>query len=1056
MVLTVILALVYGTATAVQAIPDPVIYPQPDGSPITLLLKGDECIHWAETTDGYTLLCNAQGAYEYARLDPTGRLSFSGILAHDPSGRSRSEKQWLSKTGKGLFFSYSQIAEMKNTMTRSTATDASLMGGFPGTGTRKLLVILVNFSNTTPSYTQNDFNNYMNQSNFNGTGSFRDYYLEVSYGKLVINTTVTVWVTLPNTHDYYGPDLKWGEFAYDAMVAADNLTGVNFAEFDNNLDGVVDGVAIVHQGQGQEETGNIADIWSHSWDLASAGYSAAQRSFDGVQANAYTTVPEKNATGIGTIGVMCHEFGHNLGIPDFYDTDYTVSGLFTGTGRWDVMAGGSWNGVSGTKPAHHNPWTKGFLGWTNPGIMTSGQEVTLRNAQVYPDVIRYNTAAANEYFLCENRQMTGFDAGLPGHGLLIYHVDGNHLSAHTFTNDINCTSHQGLYPVCASATGNVPATFGTINGTGCPFPGTSCKTSFTDATIPASLSWAGMPTGLPVTNITEYPTVQQVTLCFVSCNSTSSPSSFTAVPVSQNQINLSWTLNPASDPVIVAWNTTAVFGLPEPGTTYAPGSVLPGGGTVIASGSMTSLAHTGLCAGTTYYYKAWSMTGNSYSTGISSFSTTFCGAVSSFPWTEGFENNGSIPMCWSQQQVNNSGLNWIFTAGNGATNPSAAHSGAYNACLKDKTCPDNKNRLITPTLDLTSTFNPALTFWHTQAAWGSDQDVLTVYYRTSANGTWTVLATFATSVATWTQETISLPSPGSTYSIAFEGNAKFGFGICIDDIRVASNCPTPLSVSVSVSTSQNPVSQGISVTHLATALNGGPSPVFQWRVDGINVAGATSNSFTHVPNDDDEITCLLTSNAACAVNNPALSIPVFMTVVAVTENIALTNGMVSGSTCYDALQTIVVAGDSSSFTVEPNAAVALIAGLRIRCLPGTRVLPGGQLNARITTTGEFCPAPGPAPVISDDTRVGATNDVIPVLKVYPNPTPGVVTVELSGTEPQTPFLAELFDVSGSRMTTRVFLSGEKQTLSLAGLPAGYYILKAQTGEHSVATRIVRQ
>jgi M6 family metalloprotease-like protein len=476
-----------------------------------------------------------------------------------------------------LFFSKDQVGEMKDILQNGGAPYAPLSGGFPTTGTRNLIMILANFSNTTTTYSQTNFNNYMNQVNYNSTGSFRDYFIEVSYGQLTVNTTVTVWVTLPNTHDYYGPSSKWGQFAFDAVAAANNQTSVNFANYDNDGNGEVDGVAIIHQGQGQEETSNVTDIWSHSWELSSAGYTYAQRTFDGVQVESYTTMPERNSSGMGTIGVMCHEFGHNLGAPDFYDTDYATNGSYTGTGKWDLMANGSWNGTSGTKPAHANAWVKASFNWTTPVVLSSPQTKTLRNAQVYPDVVRYNTTTANEYFLCENRQQTGFDVGIPGHGLIIYHVDGNYILIHSSANDINAGSHQGMYPVCANATGNPTTTYGTINSGGCPFPGTSSKTSFTDATTPYSKSWAGANTGFPLTTITENTTTKEISFCFAGCAAISNPASFSASSASISQINLAWTRNASSNPVIVAYNTSSTFGTPVSGTTYAVGNSIAGG-----------------------------------------------------------------------------------------------------------------------------------------------------------------------------------------------------------------------------------------------------------------------------------------------------------------------------------------------------------------------------------------------------------------------------------------------------------------------------------------------
>ena len=75
-----------------------------------------------------------------------------------------------------------------------------------------------------------------------------------------------------------------------------------------------------------------------------------------VKVNKYTIQPELYGTGtsISTIGVFAHEFGHALGLPDLYDTDYTSEGV----GNWSLMAGGSWNysgGNGGNRPAHLDP-----------------------------------------------------------------------------------------------------------------------------------------------------------------------------------------------------------------------------------------------------------------------------------------------------------------------------------------------------------------------------------------------------------------------------------------------------------------------------------------------------------------------------------------------------------------------------------------------------------------------------------------------------------------------------------------------------------------------------
>ena len=251
--------------------------------------------------------------------------------------------------------------------------------------------------------------------------------------------------------------------------------------------------------------------------------------------------------------------------------------------------------------------------------------------------------------------------------------------------------------------------------------------------------------------------------------------------------------------------------------------------------------------------------------------------ISAYPWTEGFENGGVIPNCWAQEQVSSSGIYYTFVLGNGAGYPAAAHGGVLNACLKDATSADNKTKLITPALNLTALPSPQLKFWHTQIYWSPDQDQLSVFYKTSLAGTWTLLTTYTAAIATWTQETIPLPSASATYYIAFEGNAKYGRGICIDDVEISSSC-TILTVGNVIVASANPVTEGTSVTFTATGSNGGTTPAYQWKVNGADISGATNTTYAYVPVNNDAVTCVLTSNATCVINNPATSNTINMVV----------------------------------------------------------------------------------------------------------------------------------------------------------------------------------
>jgi len=923
-------------AEAVKANPNPVQYTQPDGSVVTLLMKGDEFIHWATTLDGYMVMSAKNGFYEYAVTLPDSRVGFSGVSAHDPGQRQAAESGFVKTIKPGLFFSKSQVQAMKTYLAGSHAPTATA-GSFPTTGVRAHLMILANFNNTTTTYTQTNFNNLMNQVNYNSTGSFRDYYLEVSYGLLTVNSTVTIWVTLPHPHDYYGPQAMWGTFAYDSIVAADQQAGVNFALYDNDGDGVVDGVCIAHQGRGQEESGSTNDIWSHSWDLGSAGYTAAQRTFDGVQVLDYTTIPEKgSASAMTTIGVMCHEFGHNLGTPDFYDTDYATNGQYDGTGGWDIMADGSWNGSpAGSLPAHHNAWTKNFYGWTTPTVLTTQQSVLLRRAETYTDVVRYNTNTANEYFLCENRQQTGFDVDIPGHGMIIYHVDGSYITAHTSANDINATSHQAMYPMSATSTtasGIMTSSVSTINSTGCTWPGTSAKTTFTDATTPNSKSWAAVNTAKPLINIAENTSTKEVTFCFISCAAPNDPTNFTATAISTSQINLGWGKNGNNDPVIVAYSITGTFGTPVNGTGYTAGNTITGGGTVLYNGANTTFSHTGLNPNTTYYYKAWSvMTGTAYSTGVIANATTFCGAINTLPFSENFTST-TIPSCWSQVDNGGAGNVWQFgvITGTGAPvltgNYAFLNSDAYGSGITENA------DLVSPLFDLTGYTNVTLQFSHYFRYYSPS--TATLSYSLNGGTSWTQIQQWTASTANPAAFSQVITAVAGQSQVKFKWNytGTYGYWWAIDNVSLTGTAGGP-TLTVTPSNQNVPATPAGSTTFSVTSNA-------SWTV----TSNQTWCTVTPSGTGNGTITANYTVNTLPTARVANVTITVTgLTPVVVTVTQAGT--VVPTLTVTPSNQNVTAPAGTTPFTVASNSAWT-VASDQTWCT----VTPSGTGNGTITAT----------------------------------------------------------------------------------------------------------
>jgi len=229
----------------------------------------------------------------------------------------------------------------------------------------------------------------------------------------------------------------------------------------------------------------------------------------------------------------------------------------------------------------------------------------------------------------------------------------------------------------------------------------------------------------------------------------------------------------------VCWDTTA-------NPTISGNHTTDGSGTGIFTSSLT-----GLAANTTYHVRAYATNGNGTYYGEDLQFTTLCGIINTLPFVEGFEGGATIPSCWTEE---NSNPSWQFLTGNGTGHPATAHTGTLNAVLMDNTSASNRNKLITPVFDLTGYTGVQLKFWHTQEFWSPDQDELRIYYRTSSGGTWNLLQTYTQNIPTWTEETIDLTAVSAEFQIAFEGDAKYAYGVCIDDISVTGTPDTVLTV----------------------------------------------------------------------------------------------------------------------------------------------------------------------------------------------------------------------------------------------------------------------
>jgi len=303
---------------------------------------------------------------------------------------------------------------------RAAVAASGLMGVSP-VKTLHALALLVDFSDNKGTRPPADFTTLLFDAA--NPGSMTSYYNTLSGGKINVTGEAIGYVRAPQPYGYYTNGQSGTANTYpkntpgllvDALTQFCKSDSLN--RFDTNGDGYVDGIFLIHAGGGAEAendpTKRADMIWSHKWTLPTPFVN------NGVKVFAYSTEPED-----GRVGVFAHEFGHVLGLPDLYDTTYRSGGI----GDWCLMAAGSWGG-NGDQPCRMSAWCMSKLGWINPTVVKKAKKLTLPTLANDPKAcyrLWTKGSGGREYFLIENRQATGQDASLPGHGLAVWHIDEN-------------------------------------------------------------------------------------------------------------------------------------------------------------------------------------------------------------------------------------------------------------------------------------------------------------------------------------------------------------------------------------------------------------------------------------------------------------------------------------------------------------------------------------------------------------------------------------------------------------------------------------------------------
>ena len=392
---------------------------QENGPDIRLRVFGDELYARYETVEGYTVIYDEGiGQFCYARL-AAGAFRSTGVPAVDPppAGLARHLQE------------SAPIAEVKTRARRIRRTALTggreheevvrtlgpnqglLEGRVLAKGAVKGLTILVNFQDVTSTVTRADVNDLLNGTNYTRNGnicSAREYFQQVSSGKLDYTNVVVGPYTLSRNRQFYVTNLLVEE-ALELAVA----DGLDLTQFDSQHENIIDALNVLYAGQTQYN----GELWPHNFHI--------DLQHGNMRTDLYLLTSLGRSAADLSIGTFCHENGHLLcRFPDMYDYGQRDGDTIpsAGIGMYCLMGAGN-HLDSGRSPSPVCSYLRDLAGWcdTQIDLSVAGSYEAVHGD--YDTVIKYPTSKPNEYFIVENRSKMGLDRALPSSGLAVYHCD---------------------------------------------------------------------------------------------------------------------------------------------------------------------------------------------------------------------------------------------------------------------------------------------------------------------------------------------------------------------------------------------------------------------------------------------------------------------------------------------------------------------------------------------------------------------------------------------------------------------------------------------------------
>ena len=526
----------FAAALAVPAKPGVMTHKQSDGTIVTYEIFGDEYNNYIVADGLYTVLRDASGDFCYA-IAENGLLKNSGVKVRTSSRLSTEEKKiaqnsiGIRRTAFNPYFNAADhspeaamaraAANIQNAAKKHEAALEIAEWGGKVEGKRNLLVLLVEYADVKFSIDDpsTKFNNLLNQTGYNennATGSAKDYFTASSSGKFVPTFDVMGPYTLSNKRSYYGGNDGRGDDmrpAYQAEEACHLANGeVDFSKYDYDSDGAIDLVFVLYAGHNPAEGGPDEAVWPHMWNIY-PGYNIESLDYpvlDGKKFTKYACSSElrgRTGTNMVNIGTFCHEFGHALGLPDWYNVDYSSNNL--GLSYVSVMNSGNYLNDGATPPTH-NALERWLLGWTLPKELNATGSYELTHISNNDTYVMWANDKQSECFLFEahpkaanyvwDKYLNDGDSALSyagGEGMLVYHIDWSGKYYDYWANHKINTEQNHECVKLFGADGTTPK-----QSKQWFFPGSRNVTSLVYGDLPSFKNWAGSPMPIELINIT--------------------------------------------------------------------------------------------------------------------------------------------------------------------------------------------------------------------------------------------------------------------------------------------------------------------------------------------------------------------------------------------------------------------------------------------------------------------------------------------------------------------------------------------------------------------------